>query len=28
VQGDLNPVLEPLIREHQANLLAEMAEHA
>ncbi|MAD46971.1 MAG: peptide chain release factor 1 [Oceanospirillaceae bacterium] len=28
VQGDLNPVLEPLIREHQANLLAEMAESA
>ena len=25
VQGDLNPVIEPLIREHQANLLAEMA---
>ncbi|MAS26434.1 MAG: peptide chain release factor 1 [Oceanospirillaceae bacterium] len=28
VQGDLNPVLEPLIREHQANLLAEMSETA
>ena len=25
VQGDLTPVIEPLIREHQANLLAEMA---
>ena len=25
VQGDLAPVIEPLIREHQANLLAEMA---
>ncbi|MCA6063592.1 peptide chain release factor 1 [Thalassolituus marinus] len=25
VQGDLNPVVEPLIQEHQANLLAEMA---
>ncbi len=25
VQGDLSPVIEPLIREHQANLLAEMA---
>ena len=25
VQGDLSPVIEPLICEHQANLLAEMA---
>lgn len=25
VQGDLAPVIEPLIREHQANLLSEMA---
>jgi len=25
VQGDLSPVIEPLIHEHQANLLAEMA---
>lgn len=25
VQGDLNAVIEPLIREHQANLLAEMS---
>ena len=25
VQGDLSPVIEPLIQEHQANLLAEMA---
>ncbi|WP_028294727.1 peptide chain release factor 1 [Oceanobacter kriegii] len=25
VQGDLNPVLGPLLQEHQANLLAEMA---
>jgi peptide chain release factor 1 len=25
VQGDLAPVIEPLIQEHQANLLAEMA---
>jgi len=25
VQGDLAPVIEPLIHEHQANLLAEMA---
>ena len=25
VQGDLDPVIEPLIREHQANLLADMA---
>ena len=25
MQGDLNPVLQPLIQEHQANLLAEMA---
>ncbi|MDK2777234.1 MAG: peptide chain release factor 1 [Pseudomonadota bacterium] len=24
VQGDLNPVIEPLIREHQANQLADM----
>lgn len=25
VQGDLNPIVEPLLREHQASLLAEMA---
>ncbi len=25
VQGDLTPIIEPLLREHQANLLAEMA---
>ncbi|HIF49515.1 MAG TPA: hypothetical protein EYQ68_06460 [Cytophagales bacterium] len=25
VQGELSPVIEPLIHEHQANLLAEMA---
>ncbi|ASP37191.1 peptide chain release factor 1 [Bacterioplanes sanyensis] len=25
MQGDLNPVVQPLIQEHQANLLAEMA---
>ena len=25
VQGDLSPVLDPLLQEHQANLLAEMA---
>ena len=25
VQGDLTPVLDPLLQEHQANLLAEMA---
>ena len=25
VQGDLSPVIEPLMQEHQANLLAEMA---
>lgn len=25
VQGDLVPIIEPLLREHQANLLAEMA---
>jgi len=25
VQGELSPVIDPLIREHQANLLAEMA---
>ncbi len=25
VQGDLAPIIEPLLREHQANLLAEMA---
>ena len=25
MQGDLNPVIEPLIREHQANQLADMA---
>jgi len=25
VQGDLSPIIDPLVREHQANLLAEMA---
>src|SRR5690606_38818809 len=28
VQGDLNPVIEPLIREHQANLLAAVSDSA